>query len=176
MKKCLKCPIKFTNFEKCRRTNSILWIGLSHKPGDLHPSPALKEDTTSGKIIKSVEERILGFTFYKTNLVKCAPIGTNGKLRYPSKSEMENCYPFLKSQIESLNPSHIILLGSQVTKFIISKETKSEITISSRFEYKTVFTSGLSFIPIHHPSYIAIYKRKKIEEYIQGINNALQFA
>lgn len=52
-----------------------------------------------------------------TNVVKCRPPGN----RLPLQPEVETCLPYLKKQIELINPHIIVCLGALATKTLINK-------------------------------------------------------
>ena len=39
------------------------------------------------------------------------------------------------------------------------------------FDYRYVKHDGVYYVPIHHPSYIHVYKRKQVDSYIHSIHN-----
>lgn len=118
----------------------VLFIGISDKPGC---SP-LQSGTKSGDLIDRI---IMGLDVecYKSNLVNFPPVDEKGKLRYPTKSEMDLGYKNLQRCIVEINPDVCIFLGDKVTKYLSDK---------------------INGISIKHPSYIAVYKRKYESEYI----------
>jgi len=52
-----------------------------------------------------------------TNVVKCRPPGN----RLPLQPEVEACLPYLKKQIELINPQIIVCLGALASKTLINK-------------------------------------------------------
>lgn len=48
---------------------------------------------------------------YRTNLVKCAPIDSEKRLRYPNDKEINACFEKLTDEINNIAPKLIILLG-----------------------------------------------------------------
>ncbi len=53
-----------------------------------------------------------------TNVVKCRPPGN----RRPKKDEVEACRPYLKYQIELIQPKVVILMGNAATKAVLDVE------------------------------------------------------
>jgi uracil-DNA glycosylase len=88
-------------------------------------------------------------------LVKCLPL-KEGKIRYPSKAEMEDCIPNLITELNHFKPRVVFLLGKQVSDFVLKGK---EGSLDSQI------------ISIHHPSYILVYKRKQVEYYLSEIEN-----
>jgi DNA polymerase len=63
------------------------------------------------------------------------------------------------------------LLGKQVSTFVIGKFSEKIVSLHDDFNYETFSFNGVTFVPIHHPSYILVYKRKNILDYIKGIQS-----
>lgn len=121
----------------------IFFIGLSNKIG----TEPLASDTLSGSLIDKIIEK-LDSDCIKVNLVNFAPIDDCGKLRYPDKNEMDIGYLSLKLTLEDNNPYIAVCLGNKVSGYLVDKVN--------------------NIISIKHPSYIAVYKRKEIDSYIEN--------
>jgi uracil-DNA glycosylase len=148
----------------------VFWVGLSavqfHE--DEHKQP-LAPSTSSGSLIRQIE---LPFKkdifFYKTNLVKCVPL-KNDKIRYPLQHEIEKCFPNFEVELEELNPTIVFLLGKQVANFVIGKVSDEQVSLSQDFIYRGIKVGDTLYVPVHHPSFILVYKRKQLNQYIDGI-------
>lgn len=125
----------------------IIFIGLSNKK-DKEPFDIT---TNSGKIIEKIIANINGECF-KLNLVPFAPLNNLGKLRYPTKKEINESIPSLMQKIAKINPDCIVGLGNIVCKELLKIK-----------EYKNILITSF------HPSYIYIYKRKQINTYINNL-------
>lgn len=125
----------------------IIFLGLSNKQ-DLLP---FDESTNSGKIINGIINKI-DDECLKLNLVQYAPLDKNGKLRYPNKKEINESIPLFLKTIESFNPNLIIGFGNIV---------KNEISKINSLKNKIIFKK--------HPSYIFVYDRKNLNNYINEI-------
>ena len=171
-KKCKACGLYlnqlplFDNYKQ----SQIFWLGLSAvQVDDVKSSKPLSSETASGNLISMIEEPYLHqLQFYKTNLVKCLPL-KNDKIRYPIQNEMEKCFPNFELEIKELKPTIVFLLGKQVSSFISKKYSIKLGTFSKKFKYEPFLVNGITFIPIHHPSYILVYKRKFLKKYISQI-------
>lgn len=149
-----------------------MFVGLSAKPetNDLCPT------TNTGKVIAAIEERIAaGIGIYRTNAVKCAPLDKSGKLRYPTDSEMLACLPYLRKEIKTVAPRVIVPLGGLVSRFLLQHmgDGRQFSGFSPDFSYDTYSLPFGHAMPIHHPSYIWIYKRKRIDEYVARVGEQL---
>lgn len=120
---------------------NVLFIGLSDKVG----CTPLQTGTKSGDLINKIIEKV-NSNFYKVNLVNFAPLDENNKLRYPNKEEMDLGYINLAKVINELSPCICVCLGHKVSKYLSNKLNDT--------------------INIKHPSYIAVYKRKEIDIYV----------
>jgi DNA polymerase len=150
-----------------------MWVGLSAKKvSDVGIDIPLQADTSTGKLVSEIETGFPGALFYRANLVKCLPLDASRKLRYPSLPEISACYPNLLVEIEETDPSIVFLLGAKVTQFVFSKMGLQVPTFSS-YEYEPFKHHGRQYVPIHHPSYISVYKRKESDLYIQAVRDII---
>lgn len=135
----------------------VMWVGLSAKKvSNVIESIPLSNDTNSGKIIELIENKLPNINFYKTNLVKCVPLNENLKLRYPTNNEMNFCINNLIYEIEILKPKIIFILGKKSYDFINKYFFENKI-------------DRAKLVYIEHPSYIYVYKRKYIDDYINKV-------
>lgn len=131
----------------------------------------MSPETKSGALIEEIEKPLSSqLTFYKTNLVKCLPLNS-GRIRYPNQGEMKKCSSKFDMELRALNPSLVFLLGKQVASFVFKRYLNKEATLDKAFHYQPHFYNGMYFVPVHHPSYMLIYKRKCVEDYITGIRS-----
>lgn len=92
---------------------TVAFIGLSNKPG----KEPLDNSTASGKIIDKIISK-LNTECYKLNLIDFAPLDENGKLRYPTKSEIQYSLPSFYTKLSTLNPDITVLLGAIVSNSV----------------------------------------------------------
>jgi len=123
---------------------------------------AFCDSTNSGKVISKIEELCQWISIHKTNLVKWVPL-KEWKIRYPNIDEKKDWIQKLLNEISVVNPKVVYLFWKQVYDFV--KKTLDLEKISD-YEYKLW---NIIFILAHHPSYIYIYKRKEMDEYINTI-------
>lgn len=60
------------------------------------------------------------------------------------------------------------MLGEKVYSSV-EKHFNIEFDKWDEFNYSYKEHEGIYYVPIHHPSYIYVYKRKKIEQYVDSI-------
>lgn len=138
------------------RSSQVVCVGLSAKICKFSDEEPLDTRTNSGRAIAKLEE-LCGFSFYKTNLVKCAPL-ENGKLRYPTKREIACCMPHLKGEIAEAQPKVVLMLGKQVTANIARERGFCAPQL-----YSIIKHNGITYLSMPHPSYLWIYKRKELD-------------
>lgn len=174
IRRCQKCGL-CKNQEPLldgTRECQIIWVGLSAKKVESDEEIPLSPETNTGMLIKKVEDLCGNVTTYKTNLVKCLPLNEQNKLRYPNKKEIDCCFENLMNEIESMCPKIVFLLGEKVYSSV-GKHLKIQFEKWNDFEYYYKEYNQTYYIPVHHPSYIYVYKRKHMDEYVQGIEKII---
>lgn len=174
IKMCARCNLcknqqpLLDEIKKCQ----ICWVGLSAKIVKHDDEGPLSPTTNSGKLISNVESNFYGISTYRTNLVKCVPLDELQKLRYPNNKEIESCFPNLKDELNELTPRIVFLLGDKVAT-AVSKQFNIEFNEWDDFRYAYTEFNGTYYVPIHHPSYIYVYKRKHVQLYVDGISEMI---
>ncbi len=146
--------------KKCRlcetRTNAV--------PGEGNPQPRLlfigegpgaTEDETgrpfvgrAGKLLTDMIEKgmkIKREDVFIANIVKCRP----PENREPAPDEIVACMPYLREQIDLLNPELIITLGRPATSTML--ETPEGI---GKLRGRIHFKHGRKILPTFHPAYL----------------------
>ncbi len=177
-RQCKSCKLYLNQFPLSdhQQNADVFWVGLSavQIDDDETRSIPLSPSTRSGKLISDIENVCdTDITFFKTNIVKCLPLNGN-KIRYPELKEMDKCFPNLEDEIASHKPKLIFLLGRQVADFTLKKYGNSLGNLGADFNYNTYKVNDITFVPVHHPSYILVYKRKFIADYVYGIKNIVE--
>ena len=173
---CKTCGLNVNQlplWDKRHRKTDVLWVGLSAKllKGNGEQLP-LSGETNTGKILNKIENGLTDHTFIRTNLVKCVPLDYNNKLRYPTSKEMNFCFDNLENEISTLSPRLVILLGLKVCHFILKKIYPTK-NLNEVFNYTFYDVGNTIYLPIHHPSYIHVYKRTKIDLYVTNIQKQI---
>jgi hypothetical protein len=146
----------------------IYFVGLSAK---VNCEP-LSIKTNTGKIVNSIEEKLPDMSFVLTNLVQFPPIDNNGKLRYPNMEEMRSGWCELKIKIRQTPPTLLILLGQQVSLFLRSEIGIKPVkpSLPQDFTYQSCLPqSNSSWLCVHHPSFVYVYRRKQLDSYIENV-------
>ncbi|HUK12153.1 MAG TPA: uracil-DNA glycosylase [Thermoanaerobaculaceae bacterium] len=82
---------------------------------------------------------------YIANIVKCRPPGN----RDPQPDEAAACMPFLKRQIELIDPEVIVLLGRIAARYLLG--TSAPI---SSYRGRWTTWQGRDVLPTYHPAYL----------------------
>jgi uracil-DNA glycosylase len=80
-----------------------------------------------------------------TNVILCRPPGN----RDPMPDEVETCIPWLREQIELVDPRVIVTLGNFATRFMLDKPVSISRVRGQRFPLE-----GRTVIPTFHPAAI----------------------
>jgi uracil-DNA glycosylase len=80
-----------------------------------------------------------------TNVILCRPPGN----RDPMPDEVETCTPWLREQIELVDPRVIVTLGNFATRFMLDKPVSISRVRGQRFPQE-----GRTIIPTFHPAAI----------------------
>lgn len=153
----------------------VCWVGLSAKARLQADARPLSEETRSGAIIGEIESLFPSLVFYRTNLVKCPPM-QNDRLRYPTTKEMTSCSPNVFLELKITRPQIVILLGRQVIDFFMGMSGLTAPVFDEAFSYQPQ-TSGIFSAPllgVHHPSFVNVYRRKRLGEYTNGVARAIE--
>ncbi len=149
---CTKCPL----YES--RTRVVPGEG----PSDarvliIGEGPGYNEDREGRPFVGAAGQNLEGLLalaglkregVFITNIVKCRPPGN----RRPAKTEADECHPYLRRQIELIDPEVVVLLGDTALKQFFPGSSLGEM------HGRPVTRSGRSFFPTYHPASM-IYNR-----------------
>jgi uracil-DNA glycosylase len=124
-------------------------------------------------LLRGIADNLSTATVYYTNLVKCLPLRQD-RIRYPLRSELELCFRHYKAELAQLVPSRVVLFGQQVTEFIAEKLNLRFHRRRGDFDFPVASLGGVQFLSAHHPSYILVYKHRKIDLYKRRISAFVQ--
>lgn len=152
---CRKCEIGST------RTHAVPGQGnprarlmfVGEAPGADEDQQGLAFVGRAGKLLTQIIEA-MGLSrdeVFIGNILKCRPPGN----RDPKLDEIDNCWPYLKRQLEQIQPEVIVALGAHAARTLL--DTKDAIgKLRGRFhEYK--FSEDLppaKLMPTYHPAYL----------------------
>jgi DNA polymerase len=101
----------------------------------------------AGQLLTKMIEA-MGFSrdeVYICNVVKCRPPGN----RNPEPDEVAACEPFLRAQLEALQPRVIVALGKFAAQTLLRDQTKITQLRGNWREY-----GGVPLMPTFHPAYL----------------------
>lgn len=153
---CMRCKLHATRntivFGEGNPEAGIMFIGEGPgKDEDRQGRPFVGK---AGQLLTALIEKGMKLKrsdVYIANVVKCRPT-VNMELkrdRPPDDEETAACGPFLKRQIEIINPKVIVTLGNPSTKFLVNP--KEGIT---KIHGVWHLYNNIPVMPTFHPSYI----------------------
>ena len=153
---CVKCPHLVT-----RRHTVVFGVGnpeaklmfVGEAPGE---EEDLKGEPFVGRAGQLLTKMIvaMGLTreqVYIANIVKCRPDmppGASGN-RKPTKQEMETCVPYLRAQIDVIQPAVMVALGATAVEGLLGPIGAIGSLRGKFLEYR-----GTPLMPTYHPSYL----------------------
>jgi len=164
---CQKCPLY--------KTRNLPVIGQGDHEANvmfIGEAPGANEDRTgfpfcgrAGEILNRllVSTNLKREDIYITNILKCRPPAN----RNPEKKEIEAYSPYLKKQIELIQPKLICTLGNFAATFIFEQYGLSEkIQGIGKIHGLLYKTNELSILPLYHPA-VATYNANMFETLIE---------
>lgn len=109
----------------------------------------------AGQLLTRIIENGMGLArkdVYICNIVKCRP----PKNRDPEKDEITSCIPFLKQQINIIQPDVICALGRIAGQAMLGVDFKISRQRGQWFTYM-----GIPLMPTYHPAYLLRYESAK---------------
>jgi uracil-DNA glycosylase len=153
---CVKCPHLVA-----RRHTVVFGVGdpeaklmfVGEAPGE---DEDLQGEPFVGRAGQLLTKMILamGLTreqVYIANIVKCRPDmppGAPGN-RKPTKLEMETCVPYLRAQIDVIQPAAMVALGATAVEGLLGPIGTIGSLRGKFLEYR-----GTPLMPTYHPSYL----------------------
>lgn len=152
---CTKCELcsSRTNTVPGQGNPKAKLVFVGEAPGADEDKQGLAFVGRAGKLLGEII-KAMGLSrdeVFICNILKCRPPGN----RDPKLEEIENCWPYLKNQLEILQPDVIVALGAHAAKTLLG--TKEAIgKLRGRFhEYN--FSDEVppsKLMPTYHPAYL----------------------
>jgi uracil-DNA glycosylase family 4 len=158
---CTACPL--------HQTRTTVVFGAGNADADLMfigEGPGASEDKQgvpfvgrAGKLLDTLLEEI-GLersSVFIANVVKCRPPGN----RDPHPEEIESCHPFLRAQVELIEPKVICTLGNFSTKLLRGDPTGIS-RLHGQDEVRTIGARTIRLLPLFHPA-AALYTPSSLQ-------------
>ena len=108
-----------------------------------------------------------------TNAVKCHPEGT----RDPTGAELESCRPYLRQEIETVEPRAVVPTGKHATRSVLALTDHAlDGFLDSVLDPKRCPSLGAAVVPLLHPSYQEVWLARlgyDREEYVAAIRETI---
>ena len=132
----------------------VRWLFIGEGPGreeDLRGEPFVGR---AGQLLDNMLAA-LGLdradSAYIANIVKCRPTDAQGKDRRPSPEEAASCLPYLKRQIELIQPQVIVALGKTAAVSLLDLDPETPV---GSLRGKVHRYLGRPLIVTYHPAYL----------------------
>lgn len=121
----------------------------------------------AGKLLDQLLQRaqLQRSEVYVANVLKCRPPGN----RNPSPAEIEACAPFLRIQVQTVNPWLLITMGNFATQFIL--KTDAGIT---HLRGVVRQTGRFLVVPVYHPA-AALHNPERMQTLVTDFERIGQF-
>ena len=115
---------------------------------------------------------------YIGNVVKCRPVKPSKRGRYgnfanrkPTSEEMKTCIPWLRQELELIQPKVLVTLGNVPLSFVLGKSRPI-----GEYHGKEFFAEALNLwvFPLYHPAAL-IYDRSKRASYEADVHKLGDF-
>ena len=158
---CVRCPLHQTRttvvFGSGNADAELMFIGEA--PGANEDRMGLPFVGQAGKLLDKLLEEIgmeRGDVFI-ANVLKCRPPDN----RDPHPNEIDACQPYLRRQIELIEPAVICTLGNFSTK-LLRGESVGISRLHGREELREIGSRAVRLYPLYHPA-AALYTPSTLE-------------
>ncbi|MFM8467586.1 MAG: uracil-DNA glycosylase family protein [Oxalobacteraceae bacterium] len=130
------------------------WLFVGEGPGRHEDAQGEPFVGPAGKLLDNMLLALglmRGKRTYIANVVKCRPVGDDGRDRPPSAEEAAACLPYLERQIALIKPEVIIALGKTAAASLLGV---SDDTALSGLRGKPHAYAGIPLVVTYHPAYL----------------------
>jgi DNA polymerase len=130
------------------------WLFVGEGPGrneDLQGEPFVGP---AGQLLDNMLRALdlaRGKDTYIANIVKCRPVGADGRDRPPTPDEVDACMPYLRRQIALIRPQVIIALGKTAAVSLLGLPADTALA-GLRGEPREF--DGIPLVVTYHPAYL----------------------
>jgi uracil-DNA glycosylase len=158
---CVRCPLHQTRttvvFGSGNADAELMFVGEA--PGANEDRLGLPFVGQAGKLLDKLlgEIEMTRQDVFVINVLKCRPPDN----RDPHPNEIESCQPYLRQQIELIEPAVICTLGNFSTK-LLRGETVGISRLHGREELVEIGSRTVRLYPLYHPA-AALYTPSTLE-------------
>ncbi len=130
------------------------WLFVGEGPGRTEDQQGEPFVGPAGKLLDNMLRALglaRGEATYIANVVKCRPVGPDGRDRPPSADESAACRPYLERQIALLQPDIIVALGKVSALALLGLPEDSSL---ASVRGKPATYAGRPLVPTFHPAYL----------------------
>jgi DNA polymerase len=130
------------------------WLFVGEGPGRTEDQQGEPFVGPAGKLLDNMLRALglaRGEATYIANVVKCRPVGPDGRDRPPSADESAACRPYLERQIALIQPDIIVALGKVSSLSLLGLPEDSSL---SSVRGKPASYAGRPLMPTFHPAYL----------------------
>jgi DNA polymerase len=148
---CVLCDLHAT------RTNTVCGAGNRHADWMvIGEAPGADEDKQGEPFVGRAGELLTAMLqaiglkreqVYITNILKCRP----PQNRDPRPDEVQCCLPYLRRQIELVQPKVILAIGRVAAQNLVERDEPMKAMRGQRFEYDD---TGIPVVVTYHPAYL----------------------
>lgn len=130
------------------------WLFVGEGPGHQEDAQGEPFVGPAGKLLDNMLRALglaRGANTYIANIVKCRPVGADGRDRQPTADEVGACMPYLERQIDLIQPDVIVALGQTAAVALLGLPTNTSLA-SLREEVHD--RADIPLIATYHPAYL----------------------
>ncbi len=130
------------------------WLFVGEGPGrneDMQGEPFVGP---AGKLLDNMLRALglaRGANTYIANIVKCRPVGPDGRDRPPTPDEVAACLPYLQRQVALIRPDVIVALGKTAAVSLLGLDDNTALA-SLRGQPREY--AGIPLVITYHPAYL----------------------
>ncbi len=130
------------------------WLFVGEAPGRQEDELGEPFVGTAGTLLNNMMLALgleRGKNTFIANIVKCRPVGADGKDRPPTAVEVAACMPYLERQIALIQPDVIIALGKSAAVYLLNLDSSTAV---SSVRGKIHQRDNVPVVVTYHPAYL----------------------
>ena len=130
------------------------WLFVGEGPGRQEDSQGEPFVGPAGKLLDNMLRALAlarGANTYIANIVKCRPVGADGRDRPPTADEVAACMPYLARQVDLIRPDVIVALGKTAAVSLLGLPADTSL---ASLRDKIHHYADLPLIVTYHPAYL----------------------